>query len=924
MAQASTAADGTLTLKWILPSSHPPETSNQELEAFHFFKNFLVRSLSGLYDSSLWTQHVLPVSMAEPVVRHALVALGALGRRDQSGTTAKQDRLFALQEYSKAMKSLHAKIAEPDRMSSDLILTTCILFVVFELWQGGRKQAKSHLQGGLKIIRELQEDASTPSTSSSVVLDPLVDAFELLDIQVSLNTNDRVHLNRTVDLARSKRLPEDTHFESVSDASRPLNVLMAAMREIVHAVELRAFTPEGICSDDYRKFACDQARQLVALSRWEQAMASLFSGLKGPREQQAARQLQLHHLCTKLMVSMCLCDGQEMLWDSFTADFQRLLDLANTFTDVVTTSKDPDFSTFPIFSVNMGVLAPLYFVTLKCRDPAIRHKALQLLSSCNHQEGAWDGQILARSAAAVIELEEQCLSVVKASDVPEMNRLYQAFFDQTLGGNIVYSLQKGTEGVKQVTENSVYRIGSGSKLITIYLILIEVGWKYWDHPITDFVPQLGAAARKCSAGTDAVDCIDWNGVTLGALASHMAGIPRDYATTAELLASGLPVVEYGLPPLPGSDYPPCGTNYTNACPEDEYLYGLTAAHPVFEPFTSVVYSNAGFELLAFALENITGRSFESMLQADLFDKVNMTHSSYNVPTDFSDAVLPGGAYASGFDAILGNETPVGGYYSSPADLVRMGQSILSATLLSPNTIRKWMKPVTFTSSMTSAVGMPWEIFRLPNLIDHVFDLYTKEGDVFSYSSMFAIAPDYGVGFVVLAAGNETTSTVEYLSDTIAATIFPGLEDAARAQSQQRFGGTYQSTIAGLASNITLSTKAGQPGLVVTDWYSNGTDFLLTVAGIRKATAGVDVRLYPSGLVQQTSATSQRVGFRAVFASLETAPDGGVFSSHCTTWEVADQLMYGNVGLDEFVFAVNDGKAVSVTPRALRTTLEKNA
>ena len=69
----------------------------------------------------------------------------------------------------------------------------------------------------------------------------------------------------------------------------------------------------------------------------------------------------------------------------------------------------------------------------------------------------------------------------------------------------------------------------------------------------------------------------------------------------------------------------------------------------------------------------------------------------------------------------------GGYYSSQNDMMRMGQSILSPKLLTPNTVRQWMKPVTFTSSITAAVGMPWEIWRVPNLTDHVFDLYTKVG-----------------------------------------------------------------------------------------------------------------------------------------------------------------------------------------------------
>jgi len=187
-----------------------------------------------------------------------------------------------------------------------------------------------------------------------------------------------------------------------------------------------------------------------------------------------------------------------------------------------------------------------------------------------------------------------------------------------------------------------------------------------------------------------------------------------------------------------------------------------------------------------------------------------------------------------------------------------------------------------------------------------------------------LAPDYRVGFVVLAAGNHTTATVEYLADSVAASVFPAVEDTARAQAQETFGGTYTSAVAGLASNITFATRPDQPRLVVESWYSNGTDFLLAIAGVEGATAGVDVRLVPSGLVQQLSSNTQRVGFRAVIERANTVSDGGIFSSDCSTWEMVDQPTYGNIGLDELVFAVDDGKVVSVSPRALRATLKKIA
>ena len=94
-------------------------------------------------------------------------------------------------------------------------------------------------------------------------------------------------------------------------------------------------------------------------------------------------------------------------------------------------------------------------------------------------------------------------------------------FDATSPGQLFsyeYSspvLQKASQGVKHVTEDSIYRIGSGSKLITAYLFLVEVGPNYWDRKVTEFVPELEAASKKCSALTDPVDCVDWCNITLG-------------------------------------------------------------------------------------------------------------------------------------------------------------------------------------------------------------------------------------------------------------------------------------------------------------------------------------------------------------------------------------------------------------------------
>jgi len=79
-------------------------------------------------------------------------------------------------------------------------------------------------------------------------------------------------------------------------------------------------------------------------------------------------------------------------------------------------------------------------------------------------------------------------------------------------------------------------------------------------------------------------------------------------------------------------------------------------HPTFAPYTTPNYSNGGYEILAFALEAITNRSFAQMVERDLFSRLGMNSSSFAAPADLSNGVIPGGAETSGFSADIGNAT----------------------------------------------------------------------------------------------------------------------------------------------------------------------------------------------------------------------------------------------------------------------------
>jgi hypothetical protein len=85
-----------------------------------------------------------------------------------------------------------------------------------------------------------------------------------------------------------------------------------------------------------------------------------------------------------------------------------------------------------------------------------------------------------------------------------------------------------TEGVKEVGPDTVYRIGSVSKIFTVLAFLAEVGDTHWNTPITTYIPELARySAQSLTQPIDDVRRTDWEDITIGALASQVSGIGRD-------------------------------------------------------------------------------------------------------------------------------------------------------------------------------------------------------------------------------------------------------------------------------------------------------------------------------------------------------------------------------------------------------------
>ncbi|KAL4746355.1 hypothetical protein BDW72DRAFT_210498 [Aspergillus terricola var. indicus] len=394
------------------------------------------------------------------------------------------------------------------------------------------------------------------------------------------------------------------------------------------------------------------------------------------------------------------------------------------------------------------------------------------------------------------------------------------------------SARNNTLGVNRIDGDTVFRIGSCSKIWTVLLLLMETGEELFHEPVRKYFPEVENAIEDLDGDLNEVDEVRWKDVTIGDLVSQMAGLERSYGLGDHAATAGL-MEQLGFPPLEKEEIPECG------------------------------------------LEPTCHR-----------ERKNRT----------------------------------GGIYSSTKDMSVLGRAILNSELLSPTLTRKWLKPRAHTADLAFSVGAPWEIFTLNE--PRVIDLYTKSGDLGSYSSMMGLSPEHDVGFTILAAGQGTHNAVWALGDLVSTIVIPSLDAAGKEEASPRFAGTYASG----NDTLTIITDDG-PGLKVTEWRINGENLLESMNMLQWGGPyeDIDVRLYPTGLkspAQPGRSTQTMVSFRSV-VSYPVPVGTGPMTRTCLTWLTVDGQVYGSVGIDEFVFQVGaDGNAVRVSPRGLRTSLDR--
>lgn len=151
---------------------------------------------------------------------------------------------------------------------------------------------------------------------------------------------------------------------------------------------------------------------------------------------QAAAVLKIRQLTTDLSVqdhlrfdvNMYVQQGAaaRISWDEQRSLCEQIVNLASSVLDMENSlSRERSSSTrTPFFSMDVSIVSPLFTLIVRCRDPALRRRAIALLYSAPRQEGLWHSITTARVCERIMNLEEAGLGVVKtAEDIPICNRI---------------------------------------------------------------------------------------------------------------------------------------------------------------------------------------------------------------------------------------------------------------------------------------------------------------------------------------------------------------------------------------------------------------------------------------------------------------------------------------------------------------------
>lgn len=435
LAIISARATQTPLVALIRTPSRSPDSQSLELKYLQDFATLTVPQLTGAFNEDFFKTKVLRAAQHTPAIRHALVAVGGLHAEAEQDASALKLSLsdsdsnrsaFILDQYGKALNAVVQLAAEQGRDAADVVLSVCLLCVLFESLRGNYTAAQIHTQSGVKLLLEVlasRRKGEPEPRAGGVSVDSLTPLLMRLDLQAA-DPSDYSAWNRNPS-ARQLFEPEPvaTAFESVEQSKQVL-----LEYEYKFLIELRGQMmsngpdPMAWVSDEFEKLMNMRDRYGRFLGSWSAAHKAMVRRMRRPIDtitKRALAYLSINSIMVSIIVALFPMED-EMKFDEYHDSFKEMLRSAASVI-----SEAPIAPTAFAFSFDLGLSEPLHWLAMRCRDPMLRRRANEMLALCPIREGIWNSQLASVTSKHAIEIEESLSPgpVHSAADVPREARI---------------------------------------------------------------------------------------------------------------------------------------------------------------------------------------------------------------------------------------------------------------------------------------------------------------------------------------------------------------------------------------------------------------------------------------------------------------------------------------------------------------------
>ncbi len=280
---------------------------------------------------------------------------------------------------------------------------------------------------------------------------------------------------------------------------------------------------------------------------------------------------------------------------------------------------------------------------------------------------------------------------------------------------------------RPVSEHTVFRVGSLTKVMTAVAVmqLCEQGLVDLDAPAGDFLRAFRLVPTRADLGP----------ATIRHLLTHTAGVGY-WRRRSDLLHPGVGSGVTARSIVPLAEY------YRDGLPVD------------VEPGTRWAYSNHGFGVLGQIVEDVSGEPLDRYLREHVFAPLGMADTALVLPDRLRADLAGGYVLRRGrLSAVRRREVPLpgaGGAYATAGDMGRFVAAMLGSganehgRVLAGATVASMFRPHFRPDPRVAGMGLGFDRREERGRV-----LVGKTGTVSGFLSVIEMAPDDGVGVVVL-------------------------------------------------------------------------------------------------------------------------------------------------------------------------------